>query len=179
MFHLILLLSVHLGQCLPMRMKFFGDIIIFFISFRCKSAIIKVTIIQGTVRLLRMIRLADLLKKWKVGKDSVWQSTKKGRAKMMSSGKSGFHFYICGYWGVLLVAKVVFIFEYCAMCAMCIGQSTKREREREDQGQNTFSISVEMQANSADFCAKLRFSKLYWQSCLSSKANLSKVCWAY
>ena len=81
---------------------------------------------------------------------------------MMSSSKSGFHFYICGYWGVLLVAKVskvVFIFGYCAMCALCIGQSTKRERE--DQGQNTFSISEEMQANSADFCAKLRFSKLY------------------
>ena len=55
---------------------------------------------------------------------------------MMSSSKSGFHFYICGYWGVLLVAKVskvVFIFGYCAMCAMCIGQSTKREKEREDQ----------------------------------------------
>ena len=47
---------------------------------------------------------------------------------MMSSSKSGFHFYICGYWGVLLVAKVskvVFIFGYCAMCALCIGQSTK------------------------------------------------------
>ena len=83
---------------------------------------------------------------------------------MMSSSKSGFHFYICRYWGVLLVAKVVFIFGYCAMCAMCIGQSTKREKEREkreDQGQNTFSISEEMQANSADVCAKLRFSKLY------------------
>ena len=77
------------------------------------------------------------------------------------SSKSGFHFWI--------------------LCNVCnVHWTINKERERERRpGQDRFSISEEMQANSADFCAKLRFSKLYWQSCLSSKANLSKVCWAY
>ena len=106
-------------------------------------------------------RFAEEMKSW----EGLSWTIDKERAKMMSSGKSGFHFRICRCWGVLS-SKCGFHFHILGyptvQCANCALDNQQRERERERRpGQDRFSISEEMQANSADFCAKLRFSKLY------------------